>query len=193
MEPELLPCPFCAGTNLSYGSFCVWCRDCGGEGRKIGYTSFAPNRYATHEELATAWNRRASRTAPATGEDRVECVDCDGVGSWARCPAVHPSGQRCNKRASQQHRYHVGDSHGWPEPAIVPPGTAAPVCERGGESVCSCAKHVLGTGGATACERCGGTGAITGWIEAHPYQEGCPDCRGEGVVARTPPTPGRTP
>jgi len=47
--------------------------------------------------------------------------------------------------------------------------------------------HALTGERGPACEKCGGNGFIVGWVDTHPYQEGCPDCFGEGF-ARPPQT-----
>jgi DnaJ-class molecular chaperone len=40
------------------------------------------------------------------------------------------------------------------------------------------------------CPACNGKGWTIGWVEVHPYQEGCGECNGEGSL--TGPIPSET-
>lgn len=100
----------------SYWWAVVFCDECGSEGPPTR----ASSKTEAESDAEIAWNDRAARTpTPGSGagdDDRVECVSCDGAGSFARCRAVNASGDRCMLPLNPGHRYHHTDNSGWPEP-----------------------------------------------------------------------------
>ena len=67
--PELLPCPFCGGTNLEFHLYpggCpdgfIQCSDC---------TTCGPESEATHEAAAASWNAREAVPADADALEKA--------------------------------------------------------------------------------------------------------------------------
>ena len=85
--PELLPCPFCGGSELLairyWGGYRVKCLRCGCES---GY-------YSTEDKAMDAWNRRAQlKPEPLTLEKQLAAADCCNTAcphySKGNCPAA---------------------------------------------------------------------------------------------------------
>ena len=79
---ELLPCPFCGGSNLAEGfhSPFVICEDCG---------AFGPGSAdITHEEAVNKWNTRAERMCECVAEYAESPFDGKTI-VLHRCSACH--------------------------------------------------------------------------------------------------------
>jgi Lar family restriction alleviation protein len=64
---ELLPCPFCGGTDIEddwddYGNVMQWCKGCDARGPVVGNTSSGPIRkeHTLRDEARRLWNLRGT-------------------------------------------------------------------------------------------------------------------------------------
>jgi hypothetical protein len=89
--PELLPCPFCGGSNLKVWNNGVECKDCDCHWPDLGHVGDA-----SRPEAIAAWNRRAALQSAADTPPPLGTTDLDGTHMCEGCGTVLHHGGHCD-------------------------------------------------------------------------------------------------